>query len=379
MRQEEHLAVLDAIVDDDGPNAVDLIADTRNILASLDLGALLVRLAEALGSFIEIDGLSLKLMDVTEELLLVKRSDDFKQEIIYGSRILTPTSFARQAIASRVPTVVTDVETNGSMSFPSYVRREAFKALIAVPLMSGNREIGIVTIYLRKASHVSSNVLAIISIVASVTAAAVENSQLVRRIEKNYFSTVEALAAAIEAKDPYTRGHSKRVTQFAIALAERFGVSDAEIGNLRYGATLHDVGKIGVSGKILNKPGRLTDKEFEAIKQHPVIGEHIIERVDFLQGARPIVRSHHERFDGKGYPDGLKDEEIPFPARIVGIVDFFDALTSDRPYRKAYSFEQVTLMIRESLGKEFDPLVAKEFLEMASSLPSHEKVPTPTP
>lgn len=375
MREEEHLDILDSIIDTDSPSAADLIANTKNILASLDLGALLVRLAEAIGSFIPVDGLSLKLVDVAEELLLVKRGDSFKQEIIYGSRIMTPTSFARQAIRSGVPTVISDVETNVTVSFPTYVRREGFAALIAVPLMSGTREIGIVTIYLKEASEVSSSVLAIVSIVASVTAAAVENSQLVSRIEKNYFSTVEALAAAIEAKDPYTRGHSKRVTQFAIVLAERFGVSDAEIRNLQYGATLHDIGKIGISGKILNKPGRLTDKQFEVIKQHPVIGEHIIERVDFLQGARPIVRNHHERFDGTGYPDALKEEEIPFPARIVAIVDFFDALTSDRPYRKAYSFEQVILIIRESIGKEFDPLVAREFLEMASGLAKREEAP----
>lgn len=375
MREEEHLDILGSIIDTDSPSAADLIANTKNILASLDLGALLVRLAEAIGSFIPVDGLSLKLVDLAEELLLVKRGDSFKQEIIYGSRIMTPTSFARQAIRSGVPTVISDVETNVTVSFPTYVRREGFAALIAVPLMSGTREIGIVTIYLKEASEVSSSVLAIVSIVASVTAAAVENSQLVSRIEKNYFSTVEALAAAIEAKDPYTRGHSKRVTQFAIVLAERFGVSDAEIRNLQYGATLHDIGKIGISGKILNKPGRLTAKEFEVIKQHPVIGEHIIERVDFLQGARPIVRNHHERFDGTGYPDALKEEEIPFPARIVAIVDFFDALTSDRPYRKAYSFEQVILIIRESIGKEFDPLVAREFLEMASGLAKREEAP----
>ena len=202
-----------------------------------------------------------------------------------------------------------------------------------------------------------------------------ENSQLVQQLETNYFSTVEALAAAIEAKDPYTRGHSKRVTQFAILLAERFGVSDVEIRNLRYGATLHDIGKIGVSGKILNKEGRLTTEEYEVIKLHPGIGENIIGRVDFLQGARPVVRSHHERFDGSGYPDGLGEEEIPFLARVAAVVDFFDALTSDRPYRKAYSIEQTVHLIREGIGREFDPMVAKEFLEISSCLT--KEVPAP--
>jgi HD-GYP domain-containing protein (c-di-GMP phosphodiesterase class II) len=162
-------------------------------------------------------------------------------------------------------------------------------------------------------------------------------------------------------------------------LAERFGVSGTEIRNLRYGATLHDVGKIGIRGDILNKKGRLTREEYEIIKKHPVIGEHIIERVDFLQGARPIVRSHHERFDGTGYPDGLRDEEIPFLARVAGIADFFDALTSDRPYRTAFSVEETSMIIKERIGREFDPLVAKEFLEISSNLVKPQEVPVAIP
>jgi len=348
------------------PDLIELLGDTRGILSSLDVGLLLERLAEALGSLIQIDGLSLKLVGVTEELLLVRRGDEFRREIIYGSRIMTPSGFAQAALMQGSPLLIDDIGGESRFSFPTYVKREGFKALVAVPLVSGTRQIGLVTIYMRQSKQISGNILAIISIVASVTAAAVENSQLVRQIEKNYFSTVEALAAAIEVKDPYTRGHSKRVTQFAIALAERFGVSGSEMRTLQYGATLHDIGKIGISGKILNKPGKLSEKEFEVIKEHPIIGERIIAHVDFLQSARSIVRSHHERFDGTGYPDGLRDEEIPFLARIVSVVDFFDALTSDRPYRKAYSFEQAMLLIREGIGREFDPMIAKEFLAMSS-------------
>jgi putative nucleotidyltransferase with HDIG domain len=363
----------------DAPEAVDLFANTKDILASLDLDALLVKLARVLASFIGITGLSLKLVDVTEELLLLKRGEDFKREIVYGSRILAPTGFAAEAIATGKPAVISDLRENTTFSLPSYVAREGFRSLVAVPLMSGKREIGILTVYIGEPSEVSSQVLAIVSVVASVTAAAVENSDLVRRIEKNYFSTVEALTAAIEAKDPYTRGHSKRVTQFAIVLAERFGVSEADIKNLQYGSTLHDIGKIGIRGHILNKKGRLTREEYDIIKKHPIIGERIIERVDFLQGARPIVRSHHERFDGTGYPDGFRDEEIPFLARIAAVVDFFDALTSDRPYRRAYSVDETNLIIKEGIGREFDPVVAKEFLEISSNLARPEEVPIAIP
>jgi HD-GYP domain-containing protein (c-di-GMP phosphodiesterase class II) len=380
MQATEHPELVDkSLMIEGASEAMKLVGSTKNILASLDLAALLERLANTLSSFIEVDALSLKLADLTEELLLVNRGEAYKQEIIYGSRALSTALFSQEAITSGSPIVINDITKMDRYSYPSYVTREGFKALIAVPLMSGRGQIGIVTVYLKSPSQVSSHVLAIISIVASVTAAAVENSQLVQRIEKNYFSTVEALATAIEAKDPYTRGHSKRVTQFAIVLAERFGVSDTDVRNLQYGATLHDVGKIGVSGEILNKRGRLTHEEYDTIKTHPVIGDHIIERVDFLQGARPIVRGHHERFDGTGYPDGLRDEEIPFLARIVAVVDFFDALTSDRPYRKAYSVAQTMSIMRDGIGREFDPVVAKEFLQISCALAKPEQVPVAIP
>lgn len=344
------------------PSLIDILGDTSGILSNLDLISILEKLARALDTFIRIDGISLKINDLTEELLLVKREEVFKKEIVYGSRLITPSSFAHYVLSSKQPLVIEDISRETRFTYPTYIKREGFESLVSVPLVSGGRCFGLVTMYLKRTSQIATNLIGMVSIVASVAAAAVENSQLVRQIEKNYFSTVEALAAAIEAKDPYTRGHSKRVTQFAIALAERFGVSGSELTTLQYGATLHDIGKIGISGTILNKPDKLTEQEYQVIKQHPVIGEKVIAHVDFLQGARAIVRSHHERFDGTGYPDGLRDEEIPFLARIVAVADFFDALTSDRPYRKAYSIEQTMLMIKQGIGKEFDPLIAREFI-----------------
>jgi putative nucleotidyltransferase with HDIG domain len=380
MEDHEVAAVFDSVASQfDPPDSARLFQESGLAPTGLDLDSLLVRLARVISSFIQVSGLSLKLKGASEELLLVKRGDDFKCEMVFGSRLMAPEGFAAEALAAGQPALLKDLGEVPAFTLPSYVEREGFRSLVAVPLVSGTREIGILTVYLSKPSEVSSQVLTIISVVAGVTAAAVENSELVRRIETNYFSTVEALTAAIEAKDPYTRGHSKRVTQFAIMLAERFGVSATEIRNLQYGATLHDIGKIGIRGHILNKKGRLTREEYEIIKKHPVIGEHIIERVDFLQGARPIVRSHHERFDGTGYPDGLRDEEIPFLARVAGIADFFDALTSDRPYRTAFSVDETNMIIKERIGREFDPLVAKEFLEISTHLTRPQEVPVATP
>jgi putative nucleotidyltransferase with HDIG domain len=336
--------------------------------ACLHLDVVLDGMARVLGSLVEVSGVSLKLVDSASEVVLFKRGADFAREIVYGSRILAGDGFAAKALAAGRTTVVEDLDGGNGSACPSYVAREGFKSLVAVPLVYDGRALGLITVYLRERCEIPSQVVAIASMVAGVTASVVRHADLLERMEKNYFATVEALTAAIEAKDPYTRGHSKRVTQLAMVMAEHFGLSETDARNLKYGATLHDIGKVVIRGQILNKRGRLTREEIDIIKQHPAIGERIIERVDFLQGARPIVRSHHERFDGTGYPDGLRDEEIPFLARIAAIVDLFDALTTERPYRNAYSPQETSLIIKQGIGSEFDPVVAKEFLEIARNL-----------
>jgi putative nucleotidyltransferase with HDIG domain len=281
---------------------------TGGILTNNDIECILERLAIALDPFLRVDGMSVKVRGLAEELLLLRASAGFKREVVYASRVLDEKGYAGRVLAGSGPIILDDI-TPDIASFPGYVRREGFKSIVAAPLMYRKRCMGMLSIFMRRSSLVSDSVTPIVSLVAEVAATIVENSQLLQRLEKNYFSTVEALAAAIEAKDPYTRGHSKRVTQYAIVLAERFGVESAVIKDLQYGAMLHDIGKIGVRGQILNKRGRLTPEEYKIIKRHPIIGERIIDRVDFLQGAKPVVRSHHERFDGTGYPDGLRDEE----------------------------------------------------------------------
>lgn len=347
---------------------------TGGILTNTDIECILERLAFALDPFLRVDGMSVKISGFAEELLLLRAPGGFEREVVYASRVLDEKGYAGRVLAGSGPLVIDDISSDVS-SFPGYVGREGFRSLVGAPLMYRDRNIGMLSIFMRQSSDVPGSIIPIVSLVAEVAATIVENSQLVHRLEKNYFSTVEALAAAIEAKDPYTRGHSKRVTQYAIVLAERFGISDPTIKDLQYGAMLHDIGKIGVRGQILNKRGRLTPEEYKIIKRHPIIGERIIDRVDFLQGAKPIVRSHHERFDGTGYPDGLRDEEIPMLARIVAVVDFYDALTSERPYRPAFSAEQTRLFIKEGIGADFDPLVATEFLKLASAVPGPQQVP----
>lgn len=192
-------------------------------------------------------------------------------------------------------------------------------------------------------------------------------SDLVEQQRSLFLSTVKSLVTAIDAKDEYTRHHSTRVTEFTLKIARKMGFSEKELGDLELAALLHDVGKIGVPEHILNKPGKLTEAEFRLVKEHSARGESILEPVIELKDIRKIVRSHHEQYNGSGYPDGMKGREIPLGARIMAIADAYDSITSERPYRKAASHRFAVKEIIRCSGTQFDPEVVEHFLEIAPS------------
>ena len=192
-----------------------------------------------------------------------------------------------------------------------------------------------------------------------------ELGRRLKQIESQFLGVVQAWAESIEAKDRYTHGHCGRVADLATTLARRLGFEEATLMWFRMGAFLHDVGKIETPTGILNKPGRLTEAETEVIKRHTVAGDSIVAALDFPWDIRPMVRSHHERWDGNGYPDGLRGREIPLPARILCVADVFDALTSDRPYRGALSRDQAMAIMARGSGSQFDPEVFATFTDFS--------------
>ncbi len=194
----------------------------------------------------------------------------------------------------------------------------------------------------------------------------VENLLLYDSILFNLHATLRALVRSLEAKDPYTKLHSERVTDLALRIAEEMGCSPESIESLRFAGHLHDIGKIGIRDEILMKPGRLTKEEFEIIKTHPVIGAEIVSHLGLLPEEKAIIRHHHERWDGKGYPDGLLGEETPLLSRILAVADTYDAITSHRPYRTAQSHEFAFEQIRSNGGTQFDPEVVKAFCSLCS-------------
>ena len=181
-------------------------------------------------------------------------------------------------------------------------------------------------------------------------------------LQRAYTDTLEGWAAALELGDKETQGHSRRVTQLSMELAWEMGFDENEILFICYGALLHDIGKIGIPDHILNKPGPLTPVERRIVEQHPILAYDIIKDIEYLQPALSIPYSHHEKWDGSGYPQGLKGEEIPLPARMFAVIDHWDALNSDRPYRDAWPRERVVQYIRENRGIIFDPKVVDVFL-----------------
>ncbi len=179
-----------------------------------------------------------------------------------------------------------------------------------------------------------------------------------------YMETVYALTKAVEAKDPYTNGHSLRVAEYAEKLAIYMKLPISKVNTIKTAAMLHDIGKIGIEDYILNKPSKLTDEEFEKIKSHPVIGVNILSDVDFLSDVKQLIIKHHERYDGKGYPDGLSGDMVSIEAYILSVADAFDAMTSDRSYRKGMTTEEAIEIIAKEAGYQFHPQIAERFIAM---------------
>jgi putative nucleotidyltransferase with HDIG domain len=237
--------------------------------------------------------------------------------------------------------------------------------VLAVPLKIRSRVFGILLLLVRDGErHFGEKDLYFINFLTEKASFLIENLALYENIYENLFSTLYAFVETIEARDPHTKQHSIRVTQYAVSIAKAIGCSQEEIDVLNVSGNLHDIGKIGIPDNILLKPGKLTDEEYEIIKRHSSIGSNIIGHFTMWKTEEKIIKHHHERWDGKGYPDGLQGEEIPFLSRVLSVADVYDALTSDRSYRKRMPDDMALGMIRENTGSQFDPKIVDVFLNL---------------
>lgn len=263
------------------------------------------------------------------------------------------------------PLIINDV--NKSKTFYKGVDEiTGFKtnSILAFPLRLKKRKYGVVEIINKKHGRFTKRDLKICKSISPFVAITLENATLFERIENMFFGMIRAFAKAAEAKDPYTSGHVERVENLSYLLAREIGLRGGDLKNARIAGILHDIGKIGIPDEILKKTKKLTKKEYEVIKKHVLYAREILEPISELKDIIPAIYYHHERYDGKGYPEGKKGEEIPLLARIVSIVDAFDAMASDRPYRKALSAKEILREFLKNKGKQFDPYLVDKFLSL---------------
>ena len=210
---------------------------------------------------------------------------------------------------------------------------------------------------------------------ADRAALCIENVRLLDHLEQTFMQTIQGLVGALEAKDEYTKGHSERVMQWALIVADQYGLGEQAHKDLQRAGLLHDIGKIGLNLDALNRPGKLTEAEVERFKLHTVIGKRILEPVEFLSGSLPAITHHHERWDGTGYPLGLAGREIPLGARVLAIADSFEVMITDRVYRAALSLDEAKAELRRSAGSHFDPEIVDSFLEWLEPYDNHDQLP----
>jgi GAF domain-containing protein len=260
------------------------------------------------------------------------------------------------------PQVVHDCRTDARWS-SRVDRKSRFQTrnLVCVPVRHKGRVIGALQALNKKKGRFDADDLDMLAALADQVATALANARLYEQLQATLYQTSEALAESIEVRDAYTGGHTRRVVELSLAIARRLKLPDEELERLRLAAILHDIGKIGVDDRVLRKPGRLEGDEVRQMKRHPLLGEEILAHIGYLAPALPGIRSHHERHDGRGYPDGLADDAIPLIARIIAVADTYDAMTSDRPYRRGLDATVAAAEIRSCAGSQFDPRVARAF------------------
>jgi putative nucleotidyltransferase with HDIG domain len=243
---------------------------------------------------------------------------------------------------------------------------DVVRSLMVVPLKIRDKIFGVASAFsFREDKLFNEKDIYYLSFITQKAASAIENIALYENIYDNLFSTLYAFVTALEVRDLYTRKHSTRVAEYAHMIAKEMDCTEEELNIISFAGSLHDIGKIGIRDDILLKPGRLTDEEYEKIKEHPVIGADIISKLGLWDQEMGIIRHHHERFDGKGYPDGIKGDEIPMLARILCVADSFDAMASDRAYRKKMEKSKVLDIIKKNSGTQFDPQAVEAFLRVA--------------
>jgi HD-GYP domain-containing protein (c-di-GMP phosphodiesterase class II) len=297
--------------------------------------------------------------------------DGFTTEEIKRSNLRIDDGGAGQVALEQQPLWIKDIsQMEGECVRKELLKAEGFAAYHACPLVVKGEIKGVLEVFHRTPFAADDDWKSTLEGVAEQTAIAIDNSEMFHGMKRlntelilAYDETIEGWANALDLRDHETEGHSRRVMDHTVRMAQEAGMSPEEVIHVRRGALLHDIGKIGVPDAVLRKPGPLTDNEWIIMHEHPRIAYHLLSKIKYLNPALDIPYSHHEKWDGSGYPRGLKGEEIPLAARLFAVVDVYDALTSDRPYREAWTREKTLKYIKEQTGTHLDPYAVEIFFK----------------
>ena len=345
---------------------IPLFEISKLLVTEIDLAHLFKLITEVLVQEFSVDRVSLMLMDETSGALLIRASHGLPTDTALKSRRKIGEGVAGLVLKYRKPLIISAGKHPDQEVMDAINRENMPASSMSVPLIGKNKLFGVLNVSKLSGPPFTTSDLQIVLILSTQVVTAMENAALYEDLRENYFRTVQALVAAVEAKDPYTRWHSTNVAKYAVAIARDLGMSPSHLEEIHIAAILHDVGKIGISELIISKPERLSREEFDIMKDHPAHGIRILEPIGFSATIVNAIYQHHERYDGKGYPQGLANEQITLPARILNVADTIDAMVSERPYRGTISSQEVLVELEQESGQQFDPQVvdsAKRLIE----------------
>ncbi len=341
------------------------------IISNHDLTKTLNEVLDLIVSQLGVDAAAIMLFNSNSQTLEYAVCHGLNQRNLSRVKLCLGEGLAGKAAQAQQNIDILDIREYQDGEVTPWMAREGFVTYFARPLISKTKVKGVLEIFQRNLWNADENSLELLEILAAQTAIAVDNAAMLQdlisaniELSQAYRTTIEGWSSALELRDLETEGHSQRVTEMTLQLARAMGVDQSEMEHIRCGALLHDVGKMGIPDSILLKEGPLSPEEWVTMRKHPEYAIRLLSQVKFLQPALEIPLHHHEKWDGSGYPFGLRGKKIPLAARIFSVVDVWDALLSNRPYRRGWPEEEVLTYIRDQSGKQFDPEVVEAFLRI---------------
>ena len=338
---------------------IPLFEISKLLVTEIDLAHLFKIITEVLVKEFSVDRVSLMLIDEASGTLLIRASHGLSSDVALKARRKEGEGVSGLVLKHRKPLIISAGKHPDPEVMATINRENMPASSMSVPLIGKNKLFGVLNVSKFSGVPFTTSDLQIALILSSQVVTAMENASLYENLRENYFRTVQALVAAVEAKDPYTRWHSANVAKYAVSVARDMEMNPSQLEEIHIAAILHDMGKIGISELIIGKPTGLNQEEFDIMKDHPAHGIRILEPIGFSPAIINAIYQHHERFDGKGYPQGLAGEEITLAARILNVADTIDAMVSERPYRGKISIQGVLLELEREAGGQFDPRVTE--------------------